>query len=1039
VPWVKTQFRDQLPNLPIANTLNLAASELTEAIHQAALASIPQVKLGPTPKAWWTPEIKALRKELASKRRAFETLPLGPPQGYQEEYQYRAKAAYQNARNKYFQAIKTAKRNHWNSFLEEGSPKAIYRALAYTKDHRVERLPIIQDESTFIGKAKVLRDSLFPEPPITQEPNWESYSPKTTWKWPPLNRFELQQACLTKAKGKTPGPDSISQEIIFKAYTTAPDHFLKLYRCLIDLGYHPKCWKQATGAILRKNNKPNYGVPKAYRVISLLNCLGKVSERILARRLGYLAETTNLLHSSQIGGRLKKSAIDAALLLTDFIESNKAKKWTTSALFLDIKGAFDHVARGRLLNTLGSLGLPPSLISWVSSFLRDRTIRLSFDGLIEEFKDINIGIPQGSPISPILFLIYIRDLFQKAGPTITNWSYIDDISLATASTSLKKNIQALEKEADRLYQLGKDLAIQFDLDKTELIHFTKGKEAASKSLRLPENQGTIQPKELVRWLGIWFDPNISFKQHLNIRVSQARSAFFRLARLANIERGLSPRAIRQLYIACIVSVADYGSPIWWKGQAYFKKALQSLQNLALRKILGVFRTAPIQPMECESALYPPGIRLDNSLRGYALRAIQLPKEHPIYRLILKEAPYLSEPPECPNSPLPTAKTRKRGRGKPKPPPLVTQTTRIRDSIANIPSLMDLSDLEQITHYSFPPWSLETPYRVEIGSLTKEAQAKAHISLNPGPNTIRAYTDASAIKDPSTKGIGASVTLFGPNYNILHSKGINIGPFQEVYNGELEAITQAAELIASQAQQGFSYEIYADNQASLYRLNKLSDLPGQTQLLRVLDAYQTTTNKGAHLSFFWVPGHCEIAGNEIADQIAKDATTQTPYAYKISLAHLGRVIKALGPRSWKEYLSSLEATKNPNSYRALYTLAPKLRLAPYKVPREVISAFYQLKLGHGYTRHYLHKLGHVPSYKCKCGQRETPRHLLLKCPRLVTARARLKDRLGINRLTIEMLLDTHQGFLATLEFIKETRISTRKRLLLEDALVEISGL
>ncbi len=91
---------------------------------------------------------------------------------------------------------------------------------------------------------------------------------------------------------------------------------------LINTGYYPKCWRQAIGVILKKPKKPNYLVPKAYRVIALLNCLGKVLERILAQRLSYLAETTHLLYPTQIGGRLKKSAIDAALLLTHEVEQN---------------------------------------------------------------------------------------------------------------------------------------------------------------------------------------------------------------------------------------------------------------------------------------------------------------------------------------------------------------------------------------------------------------------------------------------------------------------------------------------------------------------------------------------------------------------------------------------------------------------------------------------------------------------------------------------------------------------------------------------
>jgi hypothetical protein len=178
-----------------------------------------------------------------------------------------------------------------------------------------------------------------------------------------LSIVELQNACSTKIKGKTPGPDQITQDIILQAYKAIPDVFYKLYSSLLDTGYHPKCWKQATGAILKKPGKPDYSAPKAYRVISLLNCLGKVSERILAQRLGYLAETTTLLHPTQIGGRLKKSAVDAALLLTNEVEANRRQNRKTTTLFLDVKGAFDHVAKNQLLAILQQLRLPTNLIS----------------------------------------------------------------------------------------------------------------------------------------------------------------------------------------------------------------------------------------------------------------------------------------------------------------------------------------------------------------------------------------------------------------------------------------------------------------------------------------------------------------------------------------------------------------------------------------------------------------------------------------------------------------------------------------------------
>ena len=180
-----------------------------------------------------------------------------------------------------------------------------------------------------------------------------------------------------------------------------------------------------------------------------------------------------------------------------------------------------------------------------------------------------------------------------------------------------------------------------------------------------------------------------------------------------------------------------------------------------------------------------------------------------------------------------------------------------------------------------------------------------------------------------------------------------------------------------------------------------------------------------MSFHWVPGHSGVIGNEIADSIAKESTSREPQAMVISLSHLSSALRALSRQAWARALGSLKPTTNPNSYRALYTLEPRTKISTPKAPRELLSALYQLKLGHGYTRSYLYRLGHAPNNRCTCGREETPRHLLLACPRLARPRARLKDRLCTNRLTLELLLGTSQGVISTLDFLKETRISTRR--------------
>ncbi|KAM3081197.1 hypothetical protein ACMFMF_011951 [Clarireedia jacksonii] len=615
---------------------------------------------------------------------------------YQEEYRL--------ARNSYFSAIKHAKKDHWNSFLEASDPKTIYKAFSYTKPYLDRKLPTISGQTSFEGKATMLKTTLFPKPPSSTSPDWAGY---TADSWPELAINELKLACSTKIKGKTPGPDGITQDIINKAYQAIPNTFFQVYSLLINFGYHPICWKQATGAILKKPAKPDYSVPKAYRVISLLNCLGKISERILAKRLAYLAETTSLLHNSQIGSRLKKSAIDTALMLAAKIQNNIKLK--TSVLFLDIKGAFDHVSKNQLLAVLKKLSLPISLIAWVSHFLEDRLLRLSFDSRIESFQPINTGIPQGSPISPILFLIYIRDLFPPISCSV--WSYMDDIALATSSTSLKKNCRILEREAKKLYTLGTLSSIKFDLDKTELMHFYAGRKATN-PVNLPNSQA-IHPSKVVRWLGIYFDETLKFKHHTSIRISQAKTAFLRISRLANTQYGLSPFAIRQLYLACVASVSDYGSPIWWKNQASIKSQLQSLQNLALRKILGVFKTSPVMPMEVEAALVPPQIRLDAATRQYAFRTLKLAKNHSSHQLVWAQ-PLASDSDSDSDNDLIPKNTR------------LTQIVRIRRSIHH---LADFASLEKIQSFKFPPGQLLHLIQSKLAAYQKRKKLKA-IKIKP---------------------------------------------------------------------------------------------------------------------------------------------------------------------------------------------------------------------------------------------------------------------------------------------------------------------
>ena len=121
------------------------------------------------------------------------------------------------------------------------------------------------------------------------------------YQWPKIKRSEVKYVIFKLLAKKTPGPDRLSFRVLREAYVTVPELFNYLYPVLMTNGYHPKCFKEVTGVILKKPQAAklpyrNYALPKAYRIILLLNCLIKVMEKIVARRLAVMAEFKTLLH-----------------------------------------------------------------------------------------------------------------------------------------------------------------------------------------------------------------------------------------------------------------------------------------------------------------------------------------------------------------------------------------------------------------------------------------------------------------------------------------------------------------------------------------------------------------------------------------------------------------------------------------------------------------------------------------------------------------------------------------------------------------------
>jgi hypothetical protein len=226
---------------------------------------------------------------------------------------------------------------------------------------------------------------------------WDTYQEKK-WDWPKVVKTEIKNVIFSSATKKIPGPNRISFRILREAHKTIPELFNSLFPALIEAGYHPKYFKKAIGVILKKpqNARPpyrDYELPKAYKMILLLNCLSKVAEKIVATRLSNLAEVKKVLHHIQIGSRRQKSAIDAAILLTDYIQE-KWIQWGEKVfiMLMDMANAFAAVAPNQYGKVCQKLGFLKELIHWFLNFLKNRKFQLAFDGEIHVEMKVNAGI-----------------------------------------------------------------------------------------------------------------------------------------------------------------------------------------------------------------------------------------------------------------------------------------------------------------------------------------------------------------------------------------------------------------------------------------------------------------------------------------------------------------------------------------------------------------------------------------------------------------------------------------------------------------------
>lgn len=537
------------------------------------------------------------------------------------------------------------------------TPNGIYTlakaAARRAKPRVVDDVPILDIDTNGVTyetneeKADCLRHKLWPEtsddaPPETPmddlDPDRHSFEIADS-----LEEHQVKNAIKKLVARKAPGPDQVTTDGIRLASDAITPFLTRLFRACMTFRFVPNAFKRATTIIIRKPGKATYNSPKSWRPIALLSVIGKIYERILNDIIVLAAIEHDLLPGTQYGapgGNTTRALQDMLAVFYDAYASRKLdtnklfkRRFKVSLLGLDMASAFDTVPRIKVIQELARKGYPQWLLEIIHSFLSNRTTSLKLPRSHSEEFYVNIGIPQGSPLSPILFLFFAAPLLERIharrleGITIRAFAYVDDTYLVVTSKSYARNCEGLSEVHKDIMDWSAETGITFSPHKYNLMHIRDPGHTGPPPTDLPDIPGVKDNPDLLkdnfRVLGVIIDNQLSWEHHVaHIEESVERSLRYMWG-IGTCTTGSVMKGARQYYVGAIRPIISYACPAWylhrdgrnleWSFKMPLVRRLESLQYKCLRRVSGAINGTSHNVIEKEAYIEPIRIFLHRTV------------------------------------------------------------------------------------------------------------------------------------------------------------------------------------------------------------------------------------------------------------------------------------------------------------------------------------------------------------------------------------------------------------------------------------------
>lgn len=379
---------------------------------------------------------------------------------------------------------------------------------------------------------------------------------------------------------KSPGPDKIPNVVLKFARNAIAPYLCHLFKISIQSKKLPDEWKYASvvpihksGDMLKREN---------YRPVSLTSTVCKVLEQLVLDRLWHYVAERCPISDNQFGFRSHRSCSSQLISYVDELSYSIDKRLCADVAYLDLSKAFDKVSHSKLIQKLLDRNIPITLVKWIKHFLKGRTQKVVIENHYSNPRKVTSGVPQGSILGPILFLLYSDDVDKTIEGSVKMYKFADDMKIChtfSPKCATKDAHNLLQKCLTNLSIWCNDNCLPLNLTKCSIVHFG----LTNPRFTYQIDQHVLASHSTERDLGVIFDERLNFQPHIDNIVNKAR----RLTGLMlHSFQSRSENVILPLYKTLIRPILEYASVAWNPYLIKQVKQIESVQRYITKRIIG---------------------------------------------------------------------------------------------------------------------------------------------------------------------------------------------------------------------------------------------------------------------------------------------------------------------------------------------------------------------------------------------------------------------------------------------------------------------